>query len=449
MPDEITGRPRRSIDTVDSLNLELKDFLAYNKSANIEVSSSDGAVHAVNNPWNDDSVMLYIPTYVKKRRKALFEALNSVILPERLSAIYHRDTQTLEVIWSAYELPEPLAEVVGRAFSFTYNNVVHNCHFKTSSLRLLAIARESIFGGFSETGHRSLKSFEKLTNPRKHEDDEDDDVESSAESSIAVEEIGEPVSFFIDQIDWVLEDGVLDLIRHLNFYLKYYDSLSPTIRIHDSPKGKVYSKRGRYLEDSFPESITGKPLNSTLMSFWLAAGHGDASRRFLYYYRIIEYVAFYHLDAQAKVRMSRLLAIPNPSGNASFLTEKAIEIIREAAKPDDYARFKATVLDLVMPHHIEREAAVNADYFSVEQTFDGGYKLKPLFANITNPQLGPHGMDNFVTTLRDIRNALSHGRDQKTGHVILPTSANFNTLKPWIDLIATAAAEVVLYESMA
>jgi len=184
------------------------------------------------------------------------------------------------------------------------------------------------------------------------------------------------------------------------------------------------------------------------MSFWLAAGSGDASRRFLYYFRIIEYVAFYHLDAQARTKMARLLSIPNPSGNAGFLTEKATEIIREATKPDDYARFKATILDLVMPHHIEREAAVNAEYFAAEQVFDGGFKLKPYFSDVKNPTIGPHGLDTFVTMLRDIRNALSHGRDQKSGQVILPTSANFNTLKPWVDLIATAAAEVVLYEKM-
>jgi len=432
--------------TVESLTADLRELFSHNSSASIELFIPDKKIHVVKNGWNDSSIILYIPSHVKERRNAFFSALNHVILPERLSAIYHRDTKALEVIWTAYKMPEHLEEVKDRSFDFSYGNKTYPCHFTASSERLLTIAHSAILAGFSETGHRSLKSFEKLTNPQRPARNSED--VDRGEASLSNQEIGEATSFFISDVEWDSEEAVLDLIRHLNFYLKYFDSQSPTVRIHEPNATKSYSERGRYLEGEFPSSINGKALNPTLMSFWLAAGHGDASRRFLYYFRIIEYVAFYHLDAQARTKMARLLSIPNPSGNAGFLTEKATEIIREATKPDDYARFKATILDLVMPHHIEREAAVNPEYFSTEQIFDGGFKLKPFFSDKKNSTIGPHGLDTFVTMLRDIRNALSHGRDQKSGQVILPTSANFNTLKPWVDLIATAAAEVVLYERM-
>ncbi len=119
------------------------------------------------------------------------------------------------------------------------------------------------------------------------------------------------------------------------------------------------------------------------------------------------------------------------------------------SKGDEYNRFKAVVFDLVDERHIFREVSAAKEYFVKSQEFDGGFKLKALLSVADAKNLGDHGMDNFVATLKDIRNALSHGRDQKSGQVILPTLANLERLQPWANLIATAAAEVVLYEAVA
>jgi hypothetical protein len=129
------------------------------------------------------------------------------------------------------------------------------------------------------------------------------------------------------------------------------------------------------------------------------------------------------------------------------VTDKVVEVVRQS-KADEYSRFKAVILDLVDHKHIFREVSASGEYFSRSHDFDGGFKLKALLPNADAKSLGDHGMDNFVTTLKDIRNALSHGRDQKSGQVILPTLANLKRLQPWANLIATAAAEVVLYEGV-
>lgn len=56
------------------------------------------------------------------------------------------------------------------------------------------------------------------------------------------------------------------------------------------------------------------------------------------------------------------------------------------------------------------------------------------------------GFESITRSLRDIRNALSHGRDQRTSSVIVPSSRNLHYLQPWVNLIAVVAGEVVLYK---
>ena len=50
-------------------------------------------------PWNDPSVALFLDP----DRAELLEALNSVFLPPRLSAIYHWDQRSFEFTWSAHK----------------------------------------------------------------------------------------------------------------------------------------------------------------------------------------------------------------------------------------------------------------------------------------------------------------------------------------------------------
>ncbi len=409
-------------------------FMSRHPAVTIDTMPND--LSSFENPWNDESVAIYIPHKVPSRYESLRDALNSILLPERFSALYHIEENLLEVIWTAYKLPDQLSEVVGRSFVFNYNGVVHKCYFSNSSAELISVGREMIIAGFSDTGHRNLKSFEALLDPN-----------SDEESLDPGRELDQPLSFFITDFGNPESDEAVKLVQHLNFYLKYFDSRSPLVRVHEVEPAVRYSDRSRYVDGVFPPGINAQPLNQTLISFWLGAASGDASRRFLNYFRIIEYVSFYYVDASARAKIARMLANPNSSPDISMITDQTIEILREN-KADDYARFKATVLDLVKERHIVREVANNESYFSSEIEFEGGFKLKPFVASKNPCSIGPHGMDLFVTVVRDIRNALSHGRDQKTGQVILPTSKNLNNLQPWVELIATAAAEVVLYEGI-
>jgi hypothetical protein len=87
------------------------------------------------------------------------------------------------------------------------------------------------------------------------------------------------------------------------------------------------------------------------------------------------------------------------------------------------------------------------DFFTSPTTFDGGFVLDPLLPkNPTEDHFCHSGIPQFSRFIRDIRNALSHGRDIRTVSVIAPTHRNFSLLEPWVILMNVAAGEVILYE---
>lgn len=258
--------------------------------------------------------------------------------------------------------------------------------------------------------------------------------------------IGEPISFWIRGIDWD-EDFIVDLIKHLNFYMSYFDSFSPTIAIHDFPESKdIYESKVRYCAGKFPESIKSTKIDRVLLNFWEAAAAGDNARRFLYYYRIIEYSSHEYLEASTKSALRRVLAAPFAHDDVSYLVDRVLGVV-STTKLDEVGKFNALLRDAFDVETAWREISNNKNAFSQSIEFDGGYTLPAVCgANSDFDEFRPRGIEVISRSFRDIRNALSHGRDQKTSSVIAPTRANFSRLRPWVHLIAAAAGEVMLYK---
>lgn len=412
----------------------LKTLLRRNKSAFIIVNSGVELKPfcVIRGLWNDESLG-FLATPAVLSSPGFIDLVENVTMPERLSAIYHVDQRKIEVIWTSYTRPDHLEDVVGREFEYEIGNQSHKCAFAPSSGRLLELAKYVILYGLTDSGYRNLQSFDLLQGGDGSDDDKG--------------RLADPISFYVENVDWH-DEKTIALLSGINFYMRYFDALSPQVVIHEPNEATPFAKRSRYVDKSFPPKITAKALDPTLTSFRSAGSREkDSARRFLYLYRLIEYVSFFYMDDAARGTIRRILSGPNTSGNIRAVTDKVVEVVRES-KGDEYSRFKAVILDLVDDKHIFREVSASREYFSNSHDFDGGFKLKALLANTDAKSLGDHGMDNFVTTLKDIRNALSHGRDQKSGQVILPTLANLKRLQPWANLIATAAAEVVLYEGV-
>ena len=121
----------------------------------------------------------------------------------------------------------------------------------------------------------------------------------------------------------------------------------------------------------------------------------------------------------------------------------------QLSKLDEYAKFSQIIQDTVDPKVLWREIKQNTAHFSKDIRFDGGYVIKSIISNTTKESSYlPKGVEIFTKAIRDIRNALSHGRDFKTASVIIPTAKNLRALQPWVHLISAAAGQVVLFKDV-
>jgi len=116
---------------------------------------------------------------------------------------------------------------------------------------------------------------------------------------------------------------------------------------------------------------------------------------------------------------------------------------------EEVPRFKAVIRNNVNSKLIWKDVKENIAAFSKETKFDGGFTVKPLCSgNDKEASFCNRGLDQFSDSIRKIRNTLSHGKDQETAGMILPTARNISLLRPWVHLIATVAGEVVLYKDV-
>jgi hypothetical protein len=406
--------------TNDQLSTIFADFLAANPLSKIkrQAFEVDGPKQAIiEKPWGDSSLAVMIPD----DPTALADILNSLRLPLRFSALWHQDTKDLEIIWTAYPLGPDSQEIGRRTFKFKFRASEYVCEFGASSARLKTLAGSLRQIGQSETGFRNTPSY-------KRED-----------------AVGH--SFWIRNIEYD-EDQLLEFVPCLNFYMTYYDSKSPHILIHSPPKGSTnFKPQSRYVREKFPKNIVAKEIDPNITHFWEASRTGDPSQRFLYHYRIIEYLAMTYLETSARSALRRVLATPHFMDSTDESIEQIL-IALQKSRMDDYARIEAMIRETVEVDLLWGAIHRNSDSFSRETTFDGGFVLSTMVSSNTKlEQFRPGGITMFCGKIREIRNALSHGKDQKTAGVIAPTKHNFSLLEPWNYLISIATGELILYNS--
>lgn len=406
---------------------QLRDFLQDNPWSRVAMGAGEHPDQPfIRKPWGEDALALNLGGEDKK----LFAVLNSLILPERLSAVYHKASRSLEVIWTAFELPADQRELSERKFVFEFDGSEHECEFTDSSPQLLVLARATEFLGISYSQHRNLTSYAIWSDAK--------------EGTTGLFDLDKPRSFWVRNVDWN-EENIVSLVRRLNFYLTYYDARSPTVLIHSPEADDGVNGKLRYLHGSYPTRINSSQIADTVLHFWSAAGAGDNARRFLYHYRIIEFAAFFYLEQSSRSAIRKALSSPHASMDVDRITEKVMAAISET-KMDDVSKFNAVLRDNVDPSLLWREVANNHASFCRETKFDGGFTLQPLIGvNMKEEDFAARGLDAAAKSFREIRNALSHGRDQKTSHVIVPSADNLRRLRPWLNLIAVAAGEVALF----
>jgi hypothetical protein len=391
---------------------------------------------AVNAPWGDDTVRIHLPADAGE----LIDTLNAVSLPTRYSAIWHKDSKLFEVIWVAFPLPASYQELWTRSFVFRHRGQDYECAYGLSTKRLMVIAEHFERAGAipSSTFYRNLDSL------RMH---------ARAEKGVGglVPLPGaKPISFFIKGIDDWNDDAVLEMVTHLNFFMNYYDTQTPTINIHLPSVDSVVHASIRFPHDIFPATIVSKPIADTLLQFWVGSLQGDPARRFLNNYLIIEYAAAFFLEGERRQAIMKCLSAPNAVDNISNVTRAVIGELNDSRLKHDADKVDALLREVLTPLQVWRELRNNEASFTTPMKFEGGVSIEPLLkTNDTAEEFAKSkGIQRFSTALRTIRNGLSHGRGEKQTDVIGPTTRNLQLLQAWIGPISLAARDAIVFNDV-
>jgi hypothetical protein len=408
------------------LKQQLKEFLDNNPVASVEEVLEPAVAVAIQNPWGDDTIALSLTGAPLET----IAALNALILPERYSGVWHRKTQRLEIAFTAFPLPKTYADLPTRKFVFRHDRGEYNCGYGPSSEELLLIAAQFVpKGPQGPTAYRSLPSFRTYVHQGRPEH-------------------YKPFSFWIDGLPWD-DDKILEIVTHINFYMTYFDAASPAIAVH-SPQAESVTRQPqrRFAFDVFPSEIRSRQIDDSLLKFWEASRTGDPSRRFLYCYQIIENFAMTYIDDKIKKNVKKVLAAPMASEFLEASTQKIIEYVLES-KLHDNMKIDSVLRETVDAGVIWQEIALNIDFFSTKCEFDGGFSVEA----IAKPgwkadDFAVSGMTSLSNSLRQIRNALSHAKDQRSMTVITPTRANMEKLQMWVPLASVAAGQLIVYSGI-
>lgn len=411
---------------IQQLTTKLNKFINNNSYLNIE--NTNGKYYIVN-PWEDDTVQIEVSI----DNEILLESLNSVILPPPLSAIFHTDTYTFEFIFT---VASPDNYLWSRAFDFIFNGVTYPCYYGESSEKLLSIASATRpRKPSSNTKHRNLRIYndyccqEKLPEPM-----------------VKFFENKKPISFFLGPFTPKNNDEIIELSRHLNFYMFYFDRNTPIIEIYRPDEDFLLNEQE--VTCAFPDKLIGSTINPYLLDLWTSASSLHGRLSFLYYYQILEYAGFYYIDEDVKLRIEKILRKPDLLSTTSTCISQAIDEIIDYRLTDEQ-KLNAVIKRSSDPEKIWGVLEPYKDYFCNAVYFDGGFSVEPLIKQEwSHDDFAKSWYPKVPEKLRLIRNALVHSRESRVGQVIAPTRANNKRLIPWIKIIEEIACQVAIYRNV-
>src|SRR5690606_33134342 len=121
-------------------------------------------------------------------------------------------------------------------------------------------------------------------------------------------------------------------------------------------------------------------------------------------------------------------------------------VLREIKTEREQEALPRFLKEIIRPQQLWRELEPNKDFFATATDFEGGLRIDPIITDkATGDSFGVSGVESFARACTKIRNGLAHGRDKISADSILPTSRNFDLLRPWVNALLACAGEVVLY----
>lgn len=251
-------------------------------------------------------------------------------------------------------------------------------------------------------------------------------------------------SFWIDDVDYD-ENSVVQMSRHFNFYSYYFERSAPRIIVHDTnPSVKIKILNKPFGE--FPTTVQGRPLDDYLLGLWDSAIQAtDVFRRYLYFYQMLEYSAFYYIQNKVMCQLSRILIAPETAAFPEAAAQRVLDTMT-SDKMSDETKIETIIGEAVEADVLWKEIEANLATFTSEIVFDGGFTLKALMKpDAKKSEFLSNWEKSVPTALRKIRNALVHAREARMSDVISPSKANYQRLAPWIGPLSRIAMQVAIY----
>lgn len=407
---------------------QLAPFLNQNPYSKIQ---KKGKFYYVTNPWNDESISFLLED---NSQSDLIAALNNLILSPSFTALYHLDSNTMEYIYTLLDKNNPL---LSRQFEFTVDDKTYYCRFEDASERLLLLSKLFRAKEESGTNYRNLISLSIYMNPKFRES-------LKSQEDFFLER--KPASFFVRRFEKFEDDKIVEISKYLNFFILYYDRESPYIIIHPTKSDKPEpTKPLRFVETDFPQKISTSYKDPFLLDLALAANEVPIRLKFLYYYQILEYAAFYYLDSDIKRRMLQIIHTPDIHANPDKYIPRILDTVADMHQSDE-AKLNKIVETGCPPDIIWKELRQNLPYFSERQEFKGGFVIEPFISeDMTLESFAAMWIPKTPDTLRKIRNALVHGRESRHGLFIAPTRDNNLKISPWIPVIRRIAEQIIIF----
>ncbi len=378
-------------------------------------------------PWNDPTLILAVPPSIESAQE-LAEVLDRVDLPEKYSGIFHIETKSLEIFWTAFKVRTKHEEVAARSFNIWWRGEKRNCRFAPASDDAKTLARYTFpQAAASQTEHRNIMSFHYFVHDADHSN------------------MGEPVCFWVD-CEGIESCDFDEYLRTINFYMTYYDRETPRVLIHEAGPTNTGNTRPRYVDEVFPTELVAGDIDPSVASFWLGAFETrDPAMKFLLHYRLLEFLSLAHLKSEQRKELINILRRPHLISSTEGAAAEITGLFSGQARETD--RLKNFIDETVRTEKVWAVLEMNRTEFSKLSVFDGGYQVKAVLTdNLTlDTWAKSSGPISLVDRLRAIRNCLAHGQDEGTRGVIHTTQNNKIVLTPWVNLIETFAAEAMLY----
>jgi hypothetical protein len=360
-----------------------------------------------------------------------FDSIASAYLPLEFSAIMHKDKGLFEFIFTPMEETEPFLK---RKFQVSFGQKNYDCFFAPPSEGLVFLATHfKLKDDQPNSNYRNLRIFRDYYKTEMRSKGADNFFQNKL-----------PYSFFIKG-DFESVD-LVNFAKHINFFMRFFDRSTPQIEIHTTEPEKEKFKLPCYSNNNdFPETIQGRVIDPIIIDLLnIAAETANIRLKYIFYYQILEYCSYYHLNEELKRKFNNIIKRPDVLSNSGYFSRIIVEEFKNYFKTnDDKQKLEKLISDFLEYDDIKEEIKCNSKYFTQDIEFDGGFKIKALIKEekeVDSPST--EVLKNITDRIDKIRNVLVHIRESRENKVILPTRKNSHQLIPYLYLIRRIAENI-------